>query len=146
MTGTADRPISEFELLEIGYATEDHAARYFGGPMCLGVEDSARYVTEGHLGHLAELYGFGRVWDAVADFIAGNPEVLGRNERQRADRQVERQATAAELRRDAKRCFNRSEFDRAETLILAAKRLDPQFGGFGSIRDRIAAGRAGSGA
>lgn len=136
-----DSPFTEFELLEIGYTTEEHAARYFGGPMHFDATDAARYTTEGHLDHLVAAHGLRRVWDAVADFIGVNPEVLERDERQRAARQAERQSSATELRRAAKQSYNRAEYDRAEELILAAQRLDPRFGGFDSIRNRIAAAR-----
>lgn len=146
MTDTADGVFTELEVLEIGYAAEDHAARYYGGPMRFGVTDAARYVAEGHLHHLIELHGFSRIWDMVAVYLTAHPEVLELSEQQRADRAADRRATAAELRRDAKRSFNRTEYDRADELITAAQRLEPRFGGYASIQERIAAARTSDGA
>jgi hypothetical protein len=134
MTATTAKLLSELELLEIGYTADDHAGRYYGGPLGLNADDAARYVTEGHLGHLIARHGFGAVWDAVANHLACNPSVLTLTNTARTEARNGRIASAEQHRKDAKRSFDIGDFDSALALIADAERLDPHFGGYASIR------------
>ena len=145
MTATTAKLFSELELLEIGYTADDHAGRYYGGPLGLNANDAARYVTEGHLGHLITRHGFGAVWDAVASHLAGNPSVLTLTNTARTEARKGRIASAEQHRKDAKRSFKVGDFDSALAMIADAERLDPCFGGYASIRLMISQAISGRG-
>ena len=134
MNETATTGFTELEIAEIGHAADDHAARYYGGPLELCRDDAARYVSEGHLGHLISRHGLGTVWAAVADYLSRNPAVLELTEIARTEARHARIDAAEQARRNAKRNFDAGDFDSSLAMIAAAERLDPHFGGYASIR------------
>ncbi|WP_280489206.1 hypothetical protein [Nocardia carnea] len=114
----------ERKLIE--YAADDFAAQYYGGPFNFGIGDAARYVTEGHLGTLADAYGLAPVADAVEAYLRQRPEVLHRS---KADRQRGAAARAEEWQRliiAAGEAFQAGELDRARRLVDDAESVEPR--------------------
>ena len=120
---------STAEQVQIRQATEDHAGRYFGGPLGLGREDAARYVAEGHLGGLCDRHGLAAVWKAVADIIDQHPQVLDQrlSDDELRQRQADRSARAAELSRQAAAAFRAGDADRALALIDEGEQVCPGY-------------------
>ncbi|ATL72497.1 hypothetical protein [Nocardia terpenica] len=121
--------MTEFTPVEgklIEYAADDFAAQYYGGPFAFGVDDAARYVTEGHLRTLQAAYGLGPVADAVAAYLRQHPEVLHRSP---AERKRAAQARAEEwdrLVKAAGKAYKARELDRARKLIDDAEAVEPR--------------------
>ena len=120
---------SAAERAQIRQAAEDHAGRYFGGPLGLGRDDAARYVAEGHLGDVCGRHGLAAVWKAVADFIDQHPQVLDRrlSDVEISQRQADRSARAAELSRQAAAAFRAGDADRALALIDEGEQTCPGY-------------------
>lgn len=120
---------SSAEQAQIRQAAEDHAGRYFGGPLGLGRDDAARYVAEGHLGDVCDRHGLAAVWQAVADLIDQHPRVLDRrlSDAELGQRQADRSARAAELSRQAAAAFRAGQIARALALIDEGEQACPGY-------------------
>jgi N12 class adenine-specific DNA methylase len=121
-------PFTPVELATIRVAVEDHAARYHGGPLKLGRESAARYVSEGHLGALVDRHRLKEVWETVAAHIDSHPELLELGEAERAAAQSARRERASAVDREALTAYKAGDLDRASELIDAAELIDPDFG------------------
>ncbi len=106
-------------------AVADHAARYVGGPLGLGRDAAARYVSEGQLQNLVTRHGFGVVRDAVAAVIDADPAVLQRSEATRTRERDEREAHAERLATRAREALEHRNVDRALDLVRQAELIDP---------------------
>ena len=120
---------SAAEQAQIRQAAEDHAGRYFGGPLGLGRDDAARYVAEGHLGDVCDRHGLAAVWREVSHFIDQHPRVLDQrlSDDELRQRQADRSAQAAELSRQAAAAFRAGDADRALALIDEGEQTCPGY-------------------
>lgn len=120
-------PFSPVEAARIRVAVEDHAARYFGGPLGLARDDAARYVSEGHLKSLVDKYGLREVWDGVAAELEARPELLERDEAARAASRAARHERAAATSRDALAAYKTGDVDGALKALDAGELIDPEY-------------------
>lgn len=103
-------------------AVEDWAGTYAST-----IGDPTRYIVEGHLGALVEVYGTNEVWGAVAADIAARPEVVDlpvTGPEGREARQAARAAHAAGLLADANQAFKAGHHAEALALVDEAERVD----------------------
>ena len=120
-------PFTPIEQAIIRNAVADQAADYFGGPLGLGRDSAARYVSEGPLSELADRHGLGTVWDAVAAVIDADPTVLERDAQTRTATRAEREAHAEQLAETALAEFKQGAWNRASDLIDQAELIDPTY-------------------
>lgn len=142
------RTAGTFTALEqviLTLAVQDWAGTYHST-----IGDPVRYVVEGHLAALVEAHGTVAVWDAVAETVKANPEVLdlpvqGRGGREA--RQAARAARAADLVAQANQAFRAGDHQRALELIDQAELTEPTHVPargvtFARVREAIAAAAA----
>jgi hypothetical protein len=91
------------------------------------VEGAVRYVAEGHLHGLVETHGLERVWEAVAAHIDRHPELLARNQTERAAARTQRHEKAAAFNHAALAAFKAGDHDRARELVDAGELVDPDY-------------------
>lgn len=121
---SADFTPVERKLIE--YAADDFAAQYYGGPFAFGIEDAARYVTEGHLRTVAATYGLSPVAAAVEAYLRQRPEVL---QRSKTDRERGAAARAQEWQRLIKAAgaaYKAGDLNRARRLVDDAESVEPR--------------------
>lgn len=106
-------------------AAEDHAGRYYGGPMRLGRDSAARYTAEGHLRGLCDQYTLGEVWRAVAEVIDARPALLTDTDQVRAARKAERAARCDQAADAAYQAWNAGDADRALRELDRGELIDP---------------------
>jgi hypothetical protein len=105
----------------IRVAVEDHAHRYYGGPLHLGRSDAARYVTEGHLGQ----HPLKETWQAVAELIEARPEVLTWTAADVAERRQVRAEQCEALAHEAHDHMVAGRTPEAEAAVGRGEVLDP---------------------
>jgi preprotein translocase subunit YajC len=120
----AASPFDELDQARIRNAVAEHAAGYYGGPLNLGRDDAARYVSEGHLGPLVSRHGLNDVWEAVAAEIERNPDALTPDRAGRS-RAIRERADDASTRALAH--FKAGELDQALAAIAEGEAADPDF-------------------
>lgn len=113
------------DLARVRIATEDHAARYYGGPLNLGRDDAARYTAEGHLGKLCDRYRLAAVWRAVAAVIDERPELLTATEVERTARREERARRCEDAAHRAHELFQAGWGGDALAAVAEGEQADP---------------------
>lgn len=122
---------SPVDLVIIRHAVEDHAASWYGqvGPFTFGVDDAARYTTEGvsELRPLVDRYGLAAVWQAVRAEIDRQPTILDRRltNDERAIRHRQRTEAAQVLSSQGVVAFKAGDFNQALACLDEAELISP---------------------
>jgi len=142
--------IAPLDRARIQAATEDYAAANHGGALNLSRDDTARYVTEGHLQALEKKYGTSTVQDAVRAHIDANPRVLdGPKDGGRA-KEAARKAASADVAEQARLAMKDGRYADALAAVDRGETRNPDFTingvGWDAMRARINSRQRGSGA
>ncbi|MBO4164292.1 hypothetical protein [Micromonospora antibiotica] len=128
------------ERVIIAHVCQDWAATYHSGPLRLTINDTVRYLSDGHLEDLTARHGRKAIWQAVAAHLQDHPATLTTprtTAQQRDQRQTERDARAA-AHLDAARHHHRQELPfEALALIDRAEMCSPRFTDFDKYRATV---------
>lgn len=137
--------MDNLDLRRIEIATEDQAARYYGGPLRFTADDAARYTAEGRrLDELCRTHGLPVIWRAVAAVLRERPELLTDTEQAVELRKEQRRQQCYEATHAAAQAVLAGRFDEAQRHIDRGELIDPDYLSDGwrsweSLRNAVAA-------
>ncbi|SCG15616.1 hypothetical protein GA0070610_1852 [Micromonospora echinofusca] len=132
--------LSRADRITIAHVCQDWAPNYYNGPFNFSIDNTVRYLADGHLEALTDRHGRDTIWRAVAAHLAAHPHTLTAprtTQALRDQRRAERDARAA-AHLDAARDHHRRDLPyEALALIDRAELRSPSFDNFDRFRASV---------